>query len=112
MAKAKTGPMKERQTKAAIIAEIAEATNLPRADVRAVLTSLATQAHRHLKPGACGEFLVPELGIKMRRVARPATAARKGRNPFTGEEIMIAAKPASKSVRATVLKVAKAMVMK
>lgn len=112
MAKEKTTPIKDRQTKAAIVGEIAEATGLSRAEVRAVLLSLATQAHRHLKPGACGEFLIPELGLKMKRVARPARPARMGRNPFTGEEIMIAAKPASRSVRVSALKTAKAMVLK
>jgi len=36
---------------------------------------------------------------------RPATKARRGRNPFTGEEnFLFKAKPASKRVRATVVK--------
>ena len=34
---------------------------------------------------------------------KPATKARQGRNPATGEEITIAAKPASVDVRARVL---------
>jgi DNA-binding protein HU-beta len=34
---------------------------------------------------------------------KPATKARKGRNPATGEEITIAAKPAAVDVRARVL---------
>jgi DNA-binding protein HU-beta len=34
---------------------------------------------------------------------KPSTKARKGRNPATGEEITIAAKPASVDVRARVL---------
>jgi nucleoid DNA-binding protein len=34
---------------------------------------------------------------------KPATKARKGRNPATGEEITIGAKPASVDVRARVL---------
>jgi DNA-binding protein HU-beta len=34
---------------------------------------------------------------------KPATKARKGRNPATGEEITIAAKPASVDVRARAL---------
>ena len=106
---AKTTAFKERQTKSQIIAEIAEATELSKKDVRAVLESLAVQASRHLKPRACGEFIVPELGVKMKTVKKPATKARPGRNPFTGEEIMIKAKPASKSVRAVTLKAAKAM---
>jgi nucleoid DNA-binding protein len=38
---------------------------------------------------------------------KPATKARKGRNPATGEEITIAAKPASVDVRARPLARAK-----
>ncbi|MFO7326249.1 MAG: HU family DNA-binding protein, partial [Pseudomonadota bacterium] len=40
----------------------------------------------------------------------PATKARKGINPFTGEEMVFKAKPASKKVRALPLKALKAMV--
>ena len=39
---------------------------------------------------------------------KPATKSRKGRNPATGEEITIAAKPASVDVRARVLAKTKA----
>ena len=39
---------------------------------------------------------------------KPATKARKGRNPATGEEITIAAKPASVDVRARALAKTKA----
>ena len=105
----KTTAFKEKQTKAQIVAEISEATDVSKADVKSVLASLGVQAARHLKPRACGVFLVPELGVKMKTVKKPATKARPGRNPFTGEEIMIKAKKASKSVRAVTLKAGKAM---
>ena len=39
---------------------------------------------------------------------KPATKARQGRNPATGEEITISAKPASVDVRARALAKAKA----
>ncbi|WP_414645576.1 hypothetical protein [Bradyrhizobium sp. 6(2017)] len=38
---------------------------------------------------------------------KPATEARMGVNPFTKEPMQFAAKPASKSVKASPLKVAK-----
>ena len=41
---------------------------------------------------------------------KPATKARKGINPFTGEEMMFKAKPASKTVRVRPLKNLKEMV--
>ncbi len=106
---AKTSAFKEKQTKSQIVAEISEATGVSKVDVKAVLASLAVQAERHLKPRSCGVFMVPDLGIKMKTVNKPATKARPGRNPFTGEEIMIKAKPASKSVRAVMLKSGKAL---
>jgi len=40
-------------------------------------------------------------------VNKPATEARMGVNPFTKEPMQFAAKPASKSVKASPLKVAK-----
>jgi hypothetical protein len=43
-------------------------------------------------------------------VKKPATKAREGVNPFTGEKMVFKAKPASKKVRAVALKALKAMV--
>ncbi|MGH8646407.1 MAG: HU family DNA-binding protein [Gammaproteobacteria bacterium] len=73
----------------------------------AVLEALASCARCHLKKGGYGAFVVPELAVKLTRVERPATKARKGRNPLTGEEIMIKAKPARKVIRALPLKALK-----
>jgi len=53
-----------------------------------------------------GEFVIPGF-VKMSVVNRPATEARSGINPFTKEPMEFAAKPASKSVKASPLKVAK-----
>jgi nucleoid DNA-binding protein len=107
MSSPKRTAVKERQTKAQIVSAISEETGLTNKQVKAVLSALAGQAERHLKARAVGEFVVPELGIKMKTVKKKATKARPGRNPFTGEEIMIKAKPASTSVRAVALKAAK-----
>lgn len=107
MSAAKRTAIKERQTKAQIVKSIAEETGLTNKDVKAVFVALAGQAERHLKPRGVGEFVIPELGVKMKTVKKKATKARPGRNPFTGEEIMIKAKPASTSVRAVALKAAK-----
>jgi DNA-binding protein HU-beta len=40
-------------------------------------------------------------------VKKPATKARKGTNPFTGEDMIFKAKPASKAVRARPVKACK-----
>ena len=50
------------------------------------------------------------VGLKMKRVKKPATKARKGINPFTGEEMMFKAKPARNVVKVQALKGLKAMV--
>ena len=48
--------------------------------------------------------------VKMLKVKKPATKARPGVNPFTGENIMIKAKPARKIVKVRALKGLKDMV--
>jgi DNA-binding protein HU-beta len=53
-----------------------------------------------------GVFLVPGFA-KFVVIKKPATKARKGTNPFTGEEMMFKAKPARKIVRARPVKAAK-----
>lgn len=103
----KPSPIAEKQTKSQILSTLAEDTGLAKKEVAAVMDALAALASRHLKKNGSGEFTVPSLGIKLRRVIKPARKARKGINPFTGEEIMIKAKPASTSVRAIALKALK-----
>jgi len=51
-----------------------------------------------------GAVTIPELGVKLVVVDKPATEPRKGRNPFTGEEIMIKAKPARKDIKARIMR--------
>ncbi|NNC55586.1 MAG: integration host factor, partial [Pseudomonadales bacterium] len=56
----------------------------------------------------CGEFVLPGL-LKVNTVKKPARKARKGINPFTGEETMFKAKPASIAVKVRPLKKLKEM---
>jgi len=48
--------------------------------------------------------------MKIKAVKKPAVPARKGVNPFTGEEMMFKAKPARNVVKVTPLKALKDMV--
>jgi nucleoid DNA-binding protein len=48
--------------------------------------------------------------MKVKVVRKPATRARKGVNPFTGEEMMFKAKPARNMVKVLPLKGLKDMV--
>lgn len=101
---------KKPPTKSEIYARIADDTGLTKKDVSAVFDSLSSQIKKNLGGrGAPGLFTVPGL-LKMRVVKKPATKARKGVNPFTGEEMMFKAKPASKTVKVAALKGLKDMV--
>jgi DNA-binding protein HU-beta len=97
-------------TKSEIYASIAEDTGLTKKDVAAVFESLSTQIKRSLGGrNGSGLFTLPGL-LKMRVVKKPATKAREGVNPFTGERMMFKAKPASKTVKVAALKGLKDMV--
>ena len=90
-------------SKSQVIEKIATTTELSKRDVKNVLDSLVDVGHKELKKA--GVFLVPGFA-KFVVVKKPATKARKGTNPFTGEEMMFKAKPARKIVRARPVKAA------
>jgi nucleoid DNA-binding protein len=94
-------------TKSEILTQISEKTDLTKKDVGAVFDALNGIIKKSLK--SANEFSMPGL-MKIRVVKKPATKARLGKNPFTGEEITIKAKPARKAVRVTALKGLKDMV--
>ena len=94
-------------TKSEVLNHIANGTDLTRKQVNAVFDSLGGIIKKSLR--ANGEFTLPGL-LKMKVVKKPATKAREGTNPFTGEKMMFQAKPASKKVRALPLKALKDMV--
>ncbi len=100
---AKTTAISDPYTKSQIIAAIAEDTELSKQQVAAVLASLQGVMGRHLRPRGAGVFTLPGLA-KFTVVKKPATKARKGINPFTKEETMFKAKPASRAVKVRVLK--------
>ncbi len=101
--------IRNKMTKTAILTAIADETDLTKKQVDAVLEELESLIERHIRKGGAGEFTLPGL-LKVRAVKRPATKKRMGRNPATGEEIVIGPKPASIRVRATALKRLKEMV--
>lgn len=101
--------VKERWSKAQIIDEVAESTGLSKRDVGNVLDELGTAIHRHLQEDAVGEFVLPSL-LKIQKIKKKAREERQGRNPFTGETITIAAKPASWGVKISALKKLRDMV--
>ena len=100
---------KKPRTKSEIIRTIAENTELTRKDVIAVFDEMAAMIQKDLKKSGPGVFTVPGL-VKIKLHRKPATKARKGVNPFTGEEMMFKAKPARNVVKVLALKALKDMV--
>jgi len=96
-------------TKSQITQELADATGLTRKDVGKVFDELSNLIKNHLGKKGAGVVTIPGL-LKLKLVKKPATKARSGRNPTTGAEIMIKAKPARNVVKAQPLKSLKDMV--
>ena len=103
---------KEAMTKTAIIKTIAEKVDIKKSEVTAVLEALGDVVEQHIGPKtAAGAFTLPGL-LKIQRIHKPAKKARKGINPFTGEETMFKAKPAHYVVKIRALKKLKDMIAK
>ena len=91
-------------TQSQMIAAVADRAEMSRADAKRALAAL-------------DEIVLEELGnakkvrigglVQLTVRVKPAQKKRKGRNPATGEEIEVAAKPASVDVRARPLAKAK-----
>lgn len=107
--KAATVGSGKARTKGEIYRELCDRTGLTRKQVVTVFDEMSGLIKKDLGKRGPGTFTVPGL-IKVRVVRKPATKARKGTNPFTGEEMMFKAKPARNVVKATPLKALKDMV--
>ena len=94
-------------TKSELINLIVDAASVPKKDVRGVLEAFIELGHQELKKK--GLFVVPGF-VKLSVSKKPATKERPGVNPFTGEKIIIKAKPAKKVVRARPVKAVKDVV--
>ena len=105
----KMSPIKEQMSKTGLIKTITEVSGIEKRDVVNVLDTLTQVIEGHIKSRGPGVFVFPGL-LKITVVKKPARSARKGINPFTGEEIMIKARPAYKTVKIKALKKLKAMV--
>ena len=95
-------------TKSQIIAQISDTTGLTKKDVNGVFDELTDIMEGHLKKRGAGQFTLPGL-FKAVTHKKPATKARKGINPFTGQETTFAAKPARTVVKVRPLKKLKDM---
>ena len=101
--------MAKNMTKGAFLEAVASKLDdsISKKQVTAVLQVMIEVGHKELKKS--GTFIFPGFA-KFVVVKKAATKERKGVNPFTKEPITIAAKPASKKVRARPVKAIKDVV--
>lgn len=93
----------DKLTKSQIVASIADSTGLTKKQVGEVMDDMHSLIERSIKKRGVGEFTIPGI-LKITTVKKPARKARKGINPFTGEETVFKAKPASIAVKVRPLK--------
>jgi nucleoid DNA-binding protein len=93
-------------TQTQLVAAVADRTELSKADAKRVLAALEDVVLEEL--GNAQKVRIGGL-VQLTVRVKPAQKKRKGRNPATGEEIEIAAKPASVDLRARPLARAKSV---
>ena len=103
---------REKQTRLEVLQTLAENTNLPKVQIEKVFLELVKLIESHLTPKGSGEFSIPFTGIKIKRIKKKASKARKMFSPLIGEEVEIAGKSARNSVKVLALKTLKEMVEK
>ena len=102
-APAKVKAISTKMTKTQIVGTIDENTGLTKKQVSDVMQQMDALVEGSIKKRGAGEFTIPGM-MKITTVRKPAVKARKGINPFTGEETMFKAKPASTAVKIRPLK--------
>lgn len=93
-------------TKSTIYQELAGKTGLTRKQIGSVFDELSAYIKQELGKKGPGIFNLVGL-LKIKRVEKPATKERMGKNPATGEPMMFKAKPKRIVVKALPLKALK-----
>ncbi|MFI5306834.1 MAG: HU family DNA-binding protein [Polyangiales bacterium] len=96
-------------SKSQLLSEIAGSTGLSRKQASGVLEELTGLIKKHVGKKGPGTFTLPGL-FKITTIKKKAVPARKGINPFTGQETMFKAKPARTVIKVRALKKLKDMV--
>ena len=99
----KVKAISEKLTKTQIVGSLADSTGLTKKQVNAVMDAMNNLIEGSIKKRGAGECTIPGM-MKITTVRKPAVKARKGINPFTGEETMFKAKPATTAVKIRPLK--------
>ncbi len=90
-------------TKTEVYAALADKTGLTKKQVGAFMDTLSEYLKGQVGKKGPGLFVLPGI-LKVKRVRKDATAERQGRNPKTGEPMIIKAKPARTVVKVLALK--------
>jgi nucleoid DNA-binding protein len=105
----KISAAKKPRTKSEIYGLISEQVGITKKDVAAVFDTVSEIAKADLSKRGPGQLNLGGL-MKVTVQRKPATKARKGINPFTGEETMFKAKPARNVVKIRPMKAMKDLV--
>jgi nucleoid DNA-binding protein len=98
-----TGAKEKPRTKSEVLGVIADHVGISKKEAGQVFDVMGQMIAADLKKGNAGAFTVPGL-MKVTVQRKPATKARKGINPFTGEETVFKAKPARNVVKVRPMK--------
>ena len=101
--KAAPKPVKGVLSKSALIKHLAGTSGAAAKDVRAILAALESTIQGAVGKKGGRTFVLPGL-FKITVVNVPAKPKRKGINPFTGEETVFKAKPATVKVKVRPMK--------
>ena len=105
----KIGKAEKPRTKSEVFGLLAEGAGISKKDVAAVFDTMAEICKKDLSrtgPGAVNFGGMMKVTVQR----KPATKARKGINPFTGEETVFKAKPARNVVKVRPMKAIKDLV--
>ena len=91
------------RSKGDIYTTLADNAGVTRKQVSSVFDGLNQMVIADLSKSGPGTFKIPGM-FKISVVRKPATKAREGINPFTKEKTVIKGKPASRKIRASVVK--------
>ncbi len=100
--------IKDPLTKGQLTKTLSDMTGLGGKDIKNVLGALEQVIEAHIKSRGPQVFNLAGLA-KIKVIRKPATKARKGINPFTGEPTVFKAKPARNVVKVLALKKLKEM---
>ncbi|NML44495.1 DNA-binding protein [Ramlibacter sp. G-1-2-2] len=96
-------PIKESLNKTGLVNHLAQSAGVEPKAVKAVLSALEGTVLASVNKKGAGAFVLPGL-LKVTAVSVPAKKARKGINPFTKEETVFKAKPATVKLKVRPLK--------